>query len=167
MKTEFFASLREPGALLRSLKALVWMAAGIAVAVFLTGRTIHVFQLMRGGATASARVTETFDDEREDERRVGIVTVAVYEFSVQGTRFVGKTEGPRGGFSVGDTIPIQYNPKNPTQNRAKGDRHELGNYFMLLIFGGMFSYYTITLNFPVLRRLFTSGAHSTRKPIPQ
>jgi hypothetical protein len=167
MKTQILPSLREPGALMHLLKALAWMTAGITVTVFLAGRSIHIFQLMRGGATASARVIETFEDEREDERRIGIVTVAVYEFFVQRSRFVGKTEGARGSFSVGDAIAITYNPSNPTQNRAKGDRHELGNYLVLLICGGLFSYYTITLNFPALRRLFTSEAHSTRKPIVQ
>ena len=137
------------------LKALAWLVAGIAVAVFLLGRTLDIIQLMRASAATSARVIETFDDERENERgRIGFVTVAVYEFFVRDTRFVGKTEGD---FSVGDTVPIQYDPKDPSVNRAKGDRHELRNYFVMLICGGLFSYYTITINFPVIRRLLTSS----------
>ena len=156
MKTNFLVALREPGVLIHSFKAFVWVVAGIAVAVWLVTKGIHVFQVMRGGATTSARVIETYDDTREDSggRRVGLVTVAEYEFSAQGARFSGATEGSQGSYSVGDSINIQYNPRNPAQNRAKGDRGELGNYFIMLLCGGLFSYYTITINLPLLRRLF-------------
>lgn len=169
MKTNPLVALREPGALIRSLKALLWMTAGVAVAVWLMTQGIHVFQVMRGGATASARVIEAYDDVREDSdgRRTGLVTVAIYEFAAQDARFGGATEGSQGSFSVGDTIDIEYNPNNPAQNRAKGDSGELGNYFILLLCGGLFSYYAITLNFPVLRRLYAPAAPSTYETAPR
>jgi hypothetical protein len=146
------------------LKASIWLLAGIAVLVFLLSRTVAIIQLMRAGASATAHVTETFDDEREDDRRVGIVTVAVYEFFVHDTRYFGKTEGPRGSFSVGDSIPIQYDPTKPSTNRAKGDRHELGNYLVILLFAGSFSCCTITINFPIIRRFFISANNPRREP---
>lgn len=150
------------------LKASAWLVAGIAVAVFLVGRTLDMIRLVQANGATFARVTETFDDERENDRgRVGFVTVAVYEFSVRDTRFVGKTEGAQGEFSVGDTLPIQYDPKDPSVNRAKGDRRKFLNYFLMLIVGGFFSYYTITINFPVIRRFLTSSNNPPRQPIPQ
>jgi hypothetical protein len=167
IKLKFDVGVPEP--LSHSLKAIAWMIAGITVAVLLVAQGFHVFQVMRGGATASARVIETHDDvlENSNGRRAVVVTIADYEFSAQGTRFGGWTEGAQGEFSVGDAIDIEYNPKNPSQNRRKGDRGALGNYLWLLLFGGLFSYYTIKLHFPVLRRLFVPAAPSTHETAPQ
>ena len=167
IKLKFGVNVPEP--LLHSLKAVVWTMAGIAVAVLIVAHGIHVFLVMRGGAIASARVIETYDDEREDMdgRRAWLVTVAIYEFAAQDARFDGATEGSQGSYSVGDTIDIEYNPKNPTQNRAKGDSRELDKYFVMLLFGGLFSYCAITLNFPVLRRLFAPAAPSSHETAPR
>jgi hypothetical protein len=143
------------------------MTAGIAVALWLVIQGIHAVQVMRGGAHASARVIETHYDLREeaDGRRAGEVTLAIYEFSAHGARFGGKTEG--NFLSVGDTIEIEYNPKNPAQNRAREDRKVLENYFAMLLFGGLFSYYSITLNFPVISRLFAPATPSRHETAPR
>jgi len=139
----FWKELKLADNLTQSLKALGWLSVGVAVAAFLLVRGTHVFQVMRGGATASARVLETFQEERENDTtgEHGTVTIAVYEFSVRGNRFTGRTEED---YQAGDNIEIEYNPQNPAQNRAKGDRDPIANYFILLIFGGSFAYYAIS-----------------------
>jgi hypothetical protein len=53
----------------------------------------------------------------------------------------------------------QSDPHDPSINRAKGDRHELGHFFVILLCGGVFSYYTITINFPIVRRFLTSSSN--------
>jgi len=109
---------------------------------------------MRGGATVSGQVLETFQEERENDTTgaYGVVTIAVYEFSVSGNRFTGRTEED---YEAGDSIEIEYNPRNPTQNRAKGDRGPIGYYFILLIFGGAFSYYAISRTIELRNNLDT------------
>jgi hypothetical protein len=152
-----------------SLIAVVVTMASIAVALWIVAQGIHVFQVMRGGASASARVIEEYDDIREDldGRRGGLVNVAIYEFVVQDSRFHGFTEGSQGSYYVGDTIDIEYNPKDPTQNRRKGDRRELLDYLLMVLCGGLFSYYSITFSFPVLRRLFAPAAPSSHETAPR
>lgn len=166
-QTKFDINVQD--SLWHSLLAVVVTTAGIAVAVWIVAQGIHVFQVMRGGASASARVIEEYDDIREDldGRRGGLVNVAIYEFVVQDSRFRGSTEGPQGRYSVGETIDIEYNPNNPSQNRAKGDRGELADYFVILLCGGLFSYFAITLPFPVLRRLFAPAAPSSHETAPR
>src|SRR5436190_23413317 len=150
----FWKELKLSDNLTQSLKALGWLTAGVAVAAFLVVRGIHVFQVMRGGATVSGQVLETFQEERENDTTgaYGVVTIAVYEFSVSGNRFTGRTEED---YEAGDSIEIEYNPRNPTQNRAKGDRGPIGYYFILLIFGGAFSYYAISRTIELRNNLDT------------
>lgn len=163
MKPDLRVVAQQPKELMRSLKALAWMTAGIGVAVFLVAQGIHVSYVMRGGATVLAQVVATDNDVREDMdgRRAGFVTVATYEFFAQGKRFGGSTEVAQGNLSVGDSIAIEYNPNDPGQNRAKGDRKKLTNYLLVLLSGGLFLYYAFTLNVPVIHSLFRSDTHTT------
>ena len=140
-------------------KALFWLSAGVAMAAFIGFKGIETYRIMHGGNQAPGRVIETFDDEREYEvgRRVGIVTVAQYEFFVGGERFTGTTEGPQGSWERGDNLRVKFNPRNPNENRAVGDRHVLGHYFVLVVFGGLFAYFAIRLNVATLVELWRSG----------
>jgi hypothetical protein len=137
-------------------KAILWMLAGVAVTVYIVLRGISVYQVMRAGAQAPARVISTSDDVREadDGRRAGVVTIAEYEFLANGKRFRGTTEGPQGAWSKGDELMVEFNPSNPNQNRAIGDRQVLGDYFLLLLVGGLFAFYAIWINVGTLQRLY-------------
>ncbi len=131
------------------------MVAGIAVAVYLIIEGIDVYQIMRGGARAQARVIATSDEVREadDGRRAGLVTVAEYEFLVNGKQFTGSTEGAQGSWSKGDQLTVEFNPNDPNQNRIVGDRQPLGNYFLQLLFGGLFAFYAIRVNIGTLQKI--------------
>lgn len=136
-------------------KAVFWMVAGILVTVYLIIEGINVYQVMRGGARATAHVIATSDEVREadDGRRAGLVTVAEYKFLVAGKQFTGSTEGSQGSWSKGDQLTIEFNPDAPNQNRVVGDRQSLGNYLLLVFFGGIFAFYTIRLNIGKLQKI--------------
>lgn len=71
-------------------KALFWLSAGVTMAVYVGFKGIETYRIMRGVGEAPGQVFATFDNEREsgDGRRVGIVTVAWYEFLEGGVRGV-------------------------------------------------------------------------------
>lgn len=136
-------------------KAVFWLTTGVAVAIYLIIEGINVYQVMRGGARAPARVIATSDEVREadDGRRAGLVTVAEYQFLVNGKQFTGSTEGVQGSWSKGDQLTVEFNPDDPKQNRVVGDRQPLGNYFLLLLFGSLFAFYAIRLNIGTLQKI--------------
>jgi hypothetical protein len=138
-----------------SAKAIFWLTTGVAMVVFLGMKGVETFRIMRGGSQALAQVIAAYNEEREfdDGRRVRIVTVAEYEFFAAGGRFTGRTEGPRGFLSEGHKLTVEFNPQNPNQNRASGDRRALGDFFVLILFGGMFAYFAIRLNVETLVKL--------------
>lgn len=127
------------------IKASLMLTIGGAILIFIAIETINAIQVMRGGASTTARVISADDEDREynDGRRVAIVTVAVYEFVVDDRRFLGKTEVAQGSLSEGDQLTISYNPKDPSKNRVKGDRGVLGHLFITYLFGGFFAYFLI------------------------
>jgi len=135
----------------QKVKAVFWIIAGCAVVMFLVVRGAITYRTMRGGAQATAVVVEIDDQEREDDRRVGIVTVAAYEFEANGRRFTGWTEGEQGSWSEGERLTVEFNPKDPTENRAAGDRQPLGDYFVMLVFGGVFGVAMIRHGYSTLR----------------
>lgn len=127
------------------IKAFVSLAVGVAIIVFIVFQTVRAIQVMRGGATTAAHVISTFDDDREsdDGRRVGVVTIAWYEFSVNGRQFHGRTEVSQGSLSEGGHLTISYNPKDPEKNRVRGDRKVLGDLFLIYLIGGIVAYLLI------------------------
>ena len=131
------------------------MVAGVAVAVYLIIEGINVYQVMRGGARAPARVIAMSDEVREadDGRRAGLVTVAQYDFLVSGKQFTGSTEGVQGSWSKGDQLIVEFNPDDPNQNHVVGDRQPLGNFFLMLLFGGLFAFYAIRINIGTLQKI--------------
>jgi hypothetical protein len=129
----------------KAIKLSLLMTVGVAIAIYIVNETINAIQVMRGGATTIAHVISADDEDREydDGRRVAIVTVAVYEFAVDGHPFYGRTEVSQGSLSIGDILTIVYNPKDPSKNRVKGTREVLGHLFTVFLFGGMLSYFLI------------------------
>lgn len=129
----------------RTAKGFFYLAIGIAIIVFLVTETIHTVQTMTGKAVAKATVISTNDEEREwnDGRSIGIVTVAVYNFDVNGHAYYGKTEVSQGSLTEGNQLTIKYNMNDPTINRVKGDRAVLGRLFTFLVFGGVAIYLLI------------------------
>lgn len=157
-------------------KAVFWLSAGVTMAAYLGLEGVETYQIMRGGSQAPGRVVATSDYEREynDGRSVAVVTIAEYEFLAEGVRFTGRTEGAQGSLSEGDEVMVEFNPRNPTQNRVVGDRGVLGDYFVLAMFGGAFAYYAIRWNVETLVQLRraardlkageASGSPSGRQP---
>jgi hypothetical protein len=138
---------------LRKLRAVFWILTGSAIVVFLIVRGAVTYRTMRAEGQTIAVVVETEDHERSDDdsRQFGIVTAAVYEFEVNGKRFSGLTEGEQGSWSEGDTLTVEFNPENPAENRAAGDRRPLGDYFVMLVFGGVFGVAMIRHGYSTLR----------------
>jgi uncharacterized membrane protein len=127
------------------IKASVSLAAGVAIIIFMVFETVKAIQVMLGGATTTAHVISTFDDDRESDynHRAWVVTIAWYEFSVNGRQFHGGTEVSQGSLSEGDHLTILYNPKNPEINRVRGDRKVLGDLTVIYLFGGIVAYFLI------------------------
>ena len=126
------------------IKALVSLAVSAAIIVFIVFQTFKTIQVMRGGATTTAHVISTFEDLREPEGgRAAVVTIAWYEFSVNGRQFHGRTEVSQGSLSEGDHLTISYNPKDPEKNRVRGDRKVLGDLFLIYLIGGIVAYFFI------------------------
>lgn len=142
MKSPILHARRKGGSAKRFIKASAWLIAALVVGMYILVQSSHAFQVIRAGGETTARIIQTSEHDVEDDRgRVGTITAAVYEFFVDGGRFTGETNGAFGMWAEGDRISVQYNPENPTHNRAKGDRAIFGELFLKLICGGLFIYW--------------------------
>ena len=127
------------------VKGIFYLAAGIAIIVFLINKTINTVQVMTGKNTAKATVISTDEDVREwnDGNDAAVVTIGVYKFTVNGHEYFGKTEVKQGSLSEGDQLTIKYNSNDPTRNRVIRDRAVLGDLFTFMLFGGFAAYFLI------------------------
>jgi len=137
------------------IKATLWVIEAIFVSYYILHGGIEAFKsAILTNAKIRAKVTETREEEREDGHQIGKVTVAAYEFTVDGQKFRGATSGQLGTWSVGDTLEVLYYRHDPSRNRRNGDREKIVNILLVSIAGLLFVYWAIKINLPVLRDSF-------------
>jgi hypothetical protein len=99
--------------------------AGARLALFAPRRTAVIDQV-------TERV-ETYDEDRS------VTFVALYRFEEGGRTYRGEISAPVRAWKAGDGIAIQYEPGDPTRNRAVGDLlplwRDLGLFLLSLVVG--------------------------------
>jgi hypothetical protein len=140
------------------LKRLLRLSFGVIVAAFLVTEGLHVIGAMMAKAKTIARVVDVDEETNEpDYGPIQVRHVGVYEFTVGGKKFHGRSLDYD---EVGDNVPVLYNPKNPSENRAEGDELTVMDYIPMLFFGGLFLYLVIRQELSDLRRMRRDGTPS-------
>jgi hypothetical protein len=145
--------------------ALFWPAVATVVVGILVVDGARTTRLIFSGTRARATVVGTHQDEhvvgQMDREAIVPVTVAEYEFPVDGRRVRGTTEGEVGSWKIGDRLEVRFRPDDPTQNQAVRDASGLQEMlFLLVVFAGPFLYFTVKSNYPALRTWWLR--HETR-----
>jgi hypothetical protein len=121
------------------IMALVGCAAALSAFVFTEAR--RAVGVLHENSTTNARVIETADEKGEERS----YTLGVYEFTVAGRRFWGRT----GNFEeVGDSVSVVYNPANPELNHGMGESSGFGSMALMVALAGLLTCYCIRLFLP-------------------
>ena len=138
---------------------LLKLSACVIVAAFLATEGLKKIEVMMVKAKTIGRVIDVDHDVVEsDTQGSGEVTTGVYEFTVNGKKFYGHSPNYD---KVGDNVPVLYNPKNPSENRAEGDEQPVVDYMMVLLAGGLFLYWAISSSWQELSDLRRMRRHET------